>query len=48
MPVRVRVVGVAPLVKALLVAVLCRIRCRRRQVWVARTVRSVWPGFTHV
>ena len=36
---------VAPVLKALLVAALCRLSWQR-QVQFARTVRSVWPGFS--
>ncbi len=40
-----RRVGVAPLVKTLLVEALCRTSNWRRQDRLARIVRSVWPEF---
>ena len=42
-----RRVGLAPLVKALLVAALSQVSWQR-QVTLARLVRWLWPGFTHV
>ena len=41
----IRRVGIAPLVKTLTVAGLCRVSCWRRQVALTQIVRRLWPGF---
>ena len=43
-----RRVGIAPLVKMLLVEALCRVSCWQRQVALTRIVRRLWPGFRDV
>ena len=42
---RSRRVGVAPMVKTLIVMALCGVSCWRRQDHLARVVRWIWPGF---